>query len=869
MTRASTPVDDTDLRPGSLWSAYIDELRPEFSRDRLLRFGIITLEFALIVWAMAALRIEAASVDRVLLLALCGFVVNHFLPMAWREPFFAALSVSSLFLVFGAGHGLWLFALGSVLIALCHVPLPFPARVGLIVAVGTVLAIDRGRFVTWQSPVPTAIWAILGSMFMFRLVVYLYDLKHRTARFSVASAFAYFFMIPNVCLPLFPVVDYKTFQRSRYNADALKIYQTGVRWMIRGVIHLLLYKFVYLELVIAPGEVVNGSTAAQYIFSTLLLYLKVSGLFHLVVGVLHMFGYGLPETHHLYFFSSSYADLWRRINIYWKDFIQKVFFNPLYFAMRKYGDMRALVISTMLAFTATWFFHSYQWFWIRGEFPLPWTDIVFWFGLGFILTINAVVEARWGRKRMLAGDRLKAGETVVLALKIAATFGSLAMLWAIWSTPDSGELRAVAAGLLNSGPRDLALLLGIPLSVGVAGAIVGSRQRVAPRIKTPGLFWREVPVVGVLAVALIIVGLRPGLLEPVSPGASAFFKEVSARSLNAIDRAQMVRGYYEDIGDVTRFNSELWTIYNTMPEGWDNDKATRKRADTLEWDLIPLSAGQLKGAWRTINSHGMRDREYDVVPPPDVFRIALVGSSNDYGSGVEDDQTYENVVETRLNRDLAPVSGKKYEILNFSVGGASSTRKLAIIEERVFAFHPDLVLFVLARNEFDRLAVSAINLKELGLLDQFPFLKTAMQRAGIPTAQGDDAPIKKVAKEMLAPYGGAALLAALERFRDEAIERGVRPAILLTEVPDDSPAAPEELDKVESIARSSGLPVVSLRGAFDSFDDRKSLWVAPWDAHANAEGHRKIAEQLYPTLLQSGLIPVQEGSGDSSQRLSH
>ena len=40
-----------------------------------------------------------------------------------------------------------------------------------------------------------------------------------------------------------------------------------------------------------------------------------------------MYGYGLAETHHLYLFSSSFTDFWRRINIYWKDFIQKLVFN--------------------------------------------------------------------------------------------------------------------------------------------------------------------------------------------------------------------------------------------------------------------------------------------------------------------------------------------------------------------------------------------------------------------------------------------------------------------------------------------------------------------------------------------------------------
>ena len=44
-------------------------------------------------------------------------------------------------------------------------------------------------------------------------------------------------MLPNACFPLFPVVDYKTFRRNYFDDDAYRIYQIGVDWMVRGVIH--------------------------------------------------------------------------------------------------------------------------------------------------------------------------------------------------------------------------------------------------------------------------------------------------------------------------------------------------------------------------------------------------------------------------------------------------------------------------------------------------------------------------------------------------------------------------------------------------------------------------------------------------------
>jgi GNAT superfamily N-acetyltransferase len=72
-----------------------------------------------------------------------------------------------------------------------------------------------------------------------------------------------------------------------------------------------------------------GDTA-WYALATFLLYLRVSGLFHLIVGLLRLFGFALPETHHLYYLSSSFTDFWRRINIYWKEFLTKVVFYPTF-----------------------------------------------------------------------------------------------------------------------------------------------------------------------------------------------------------------------------------------------------------------------------------------------------------------------------------------------------------------------------------------------------------------------------------------------------------------------------------------------------------------------------------------------------------
>jgi hypothetical protein len=249
------------------------------------------------------------------------------------------------------------------------------------------------------------VWPVLGSMLGFRIILYLYDLKHRQAPFSLARAITYFFTLPNVCVPLFPLVDYQTFCTTHFNDSPELFYQTGIRWMFRGVVQLLLYRLVYHYGLLDLHDVTDARGVAEFMVATYLLYLHISLQFHLIVGLLHLFGFNLPETHHLYLLATSFTDFWRRINIYCKYFIMKVFFYPAFFAVRRIGTLRAMALATLAAFLATWVLHSWQWLWLRGRFLLSWQDVSFWSILAFLVLANALSEAVSGRRRSLAKPR--------------------------------------------------------------------------------------------------------------------------------------------------------------------------------------------------------------------------------------------------------------------------------------------------------------------------------------------------------------------------------------------------------------------------------------------------------------------------------
>ena len=226
-----TAESQTSERPRETRIAVCEELSARRVRPHaagLAQFLAVIAQFGLIVLVVNYWHIEGLRVGRLMQLALIGFVIHHLLPLRFRLPFFAMLSLASVITIVGqisprvllaalsgrtSPHdflyslipGLTLIGIGLGLLGLCHLPIRLGLRIGLVVAAGAGLAFVRVH--SQWFPNLTEIWVILGSMFMFRLIIYLYDLRHRTAPFSPARAISYFFLLPNICFPLFPCLS--------------------------------------------------------------------------------------------------------------------------------------------------------------------------------------------------------------------------------------------------------------------------------------------------------------------------------------------------------------------------------------------------------------------------------------------------------------------------------------------------------------------------------------------------------------------------------------------------------------------------------------------------------------------------------------
>src|SRR5689334_9697273 len=159
----------------------------ETSARELVPFAAVVVQFGLIVLVVESWQLENLLVSRLLELAFVGFIIHHLIPLRFRLAFFAILSLAAV--LFGAGEvgsrtfvagltgrvplrdfvyslapGIVVVAIGLGLIGLCHLPIRFRTRFGLIAAVGAGLAFLRVN-IHW-IPDLADIWVILGSMFM-------------------------------------------------------------------------------------------------------------------------------------------------------------------------------------------------------------------------------------------------------------------------------------------------------------------------------------------------------------------------------------------------------------------------------------------------------------------------------------------------------------------------------------------------------------------------------------------------------------------------------------------------------------------------------------------------------------------------------
>ena len=250
----------------------------------------------------------------------------------------------------------------------------------------------------------------------------------------------------------------------------------------------------------------------------------------------------------------------------------------------------------------------------------------------------------------------------------------------------------------------------------------------------------------------------------------------------------------------------------------------------------PNQDAQLMNVLVRTNSDGFRDDEYPIAKGPR-RRIIFLGDSLTFGWGVEQEQTFEHVIEQELNAQ-APT-----EVINLGVGNYNTTQEVHLFIDKGLKYHPDQVVVFYFIND----AEPAPQKSRFPWLGEFRIVTFYWSRIKALAARISASPDFREYYSGL--YRGdqegwsrtkAAFLTLKKVCADEGIDLRV---VLLPELHQlrNYPFAREHA-LITKFLRENDIPVRDLAPFFRHEEDPHTLWVSSDDAHPNARAHLLIAE---------------------------
>ncbi|MCL5288117.1 MAG: SGNH/GDSL hydrolase family protein [Acidobacteria bacterium] len=337
---------------------------------------------------------------------------------------------------------------------------------------------------------------------------------------------------------------------------------------------------------------------------------------------------------------------------------------------------------------------------------------------------------------------------------------------------------------------------------------------------------------------------------PGGPLLNRTFEKLRSRELNARDLDNLTAGYYEALiqeGSLAAAGGGLFSRFAESEKVADRlaemDSRSRRPAPYLVWEYKPNLNVRIEGLQGDLitNSHGMPDHEYALEKPPGTRRIAVLGDSITRGWGVPFGGSFEALLEDRLNAEHTNDQVRKFELLNFSVGGYRITQTLAVALDKAPRFQPDVYLVGISDVTILRRWGSHLTLLVQSGGDlRFDYLRQVVQRAAVrPDDKTEIFPAK------LAPYRLPTIRWVIGEIKSSVERSGAKVILYLVPSVSDSRLTRSGFQGIPEIASEYGLPLLDLTDTFEHIEDLEVLRIGGRDRHPNERGHRLLYENLY------------------------
>lgn len=784
------------------------------------------------------LQLESSHFSKASIVFLLGAMVSWFLPYGMKLNVMTATSLFGLFAFFRFETALAILFISLAIILLCISRLRTLYKIIGIVLFGAALLKWRGS--VFQNPVALTVVPVVGTIFMLRVFSYLREVKTNPHLAGWRETLAFFFILPNYVMWFFPLIDYKNFVRGAAAPREIKLYQKGMNWILDGVIQLILYRVLQVAFY-HPFEYVHSyGDFFTFLLLNYLNYIRISGSFHIVTGALCLYGIDLPKTHYFYMFSSSCADVGRRLNTYWKDFMVWNVYRPSFDLFHRYGKGVALGISLVAVFGISCLLHEYIYLWSKGTFALRIEDFLFWSGVGIWAGFDIYRERQAKLKNLTVQKGL-----FYYWSRITLCLFLFSIIWAVWNSHSVKDLIATAWLLKWRGFGDLAWALCFPV-IGLLGAwftLWDEARKENSEEHQSGIHWRTAANFVLLTVVL---GLTIPELKNFLPAEKKLFLTnlLDPTYQPEFEAQTRQHSYYdglktEEVKDPVD-EDELPIDQQPYFESVSDYRRRRLKANT---DTTFMGHRFVTNRW------GMNDdQDYALTKKPGTLRIALLSASNSMSYGVPNGTQWPKQAEKILKGEGL----LNIEILNFSVIGYSALVIPWHFEQEVARFEPDIVIYAGGARELWINGFNASTALRGGLT--IPYPDELLPILGLKSADGFLArhymwgPPYEVSKALY-QWG-------IQKLASQAQSLGAQLIYVMT--PMKFVGTSKELEgtywdeqSMMKVARDSGYFVIDLGRILDA-DPLQEVTLADDPTnynHYNVKGHRKVAESFSKQLL--------------------
>ncbi len=281
--------------------------------------------------------------------------------------------------------------------------------------------------------------------------------------------------------------------------------------------------------------------------------------------------------------------------------------------------------------------------------------------------------------------------------------------------------------------------------------------------------------------------------------------------------------------------------------------------------LVVVGKSEFQLTWRT-NSLGLRDGEIPQEKPPGELRVLALGDSFTEGLGAGTQETWPKQLEERL-RERYP--DRPLRVMNAGRSGSDAWYATMLLEERLLAYHPDLV--VLAINESDGFDMIARGGRERFRSDgtvafrpgpgwEWLYASSFIVRHIVhDLADYDRRLLGPRDREQRTREGLEQIRAAVHAMHGLAEAHGFRLLVVFHPVPTEIIRETLTLGPlVESLKEEGAVPVASLLDFFlgPAGVDADNVWSYFWrtDTHHNPAGYALLAEGIERALVETGQL---------------